>query len=94
MASTKDSRALTFKYSTNSNPTSNDDFTEILKVGYGFATQQCFDGPDFAAAGLTAGQNVTLQFTYGAGPGGYVAYQVSQSYSSFLTSTDGNSVPI
>jgi len=55
---------LSFRYSTNNDPESNDDFTKVIAVAEGFATPQCFSGPDFATAGLQAGLDIALQFSY------------------------------
>lgn len=66
---------LNFAYSTNADPQSVEDFT---RIGGDFEVQHrgttCLSFPDMAAAGLTAGQNVTLQMRWEAGPRNYVGY--------------------
>ena len=66
---------LTFAYSTNADPQAASDFT---RIGGDFEVQHrgstCLSFPDLGAAGLTAGQNVTLQMYWEAGPRNYPGY--------------------
>lgn len=67
-----------FSYSTSADPQSQSDFTEVISnVTGGWRGQQCIDGPNFSAMGLSAGDEVTLQFAYGGGPNGGQRYEVS-----------------
>jgi len=67
--SVKDISEIEIRYSTSSNPTSQDNFeTALNNVTLGLSGQRCISGPDFSALGLEEGQNVTMQFYYQSGP--------------------------
>lgn len=71
----KDAKLLKFAYSTNQDPQAASDFTSIggdFRVRHRGST--CLSFPDLASAGLTAGQNVTLQMYWEAGPRNYPGY--------------------
>ena len=77
-AATKDIHDIQVRYSTDSNPTSQDQFQNALtNITGGWVGHQCIDGPNFAALGLKAGDEVTMQFTYKTGPGKWDMYEVS-----------------
>jgi len=67
--SVKDIKEIEIRYSTSSNPTSQDNFqTALNNVTVGLSGQRCISGPDFSALGLEEGQNITMQFYYQSGP--------------------------
>ena len=76
-AATKDISNVQIRYTTNADPQSQDDFqTALSNITGGFTGQQCIDGPNFAALGLSAGDQITMQLTYQTGPGKWDMYEV------------------
>lgn len=69
---------IRIRYSTAEDPTSLDQFEDALtNITGGWKGQQCIDGPNFAALGLTEGTNITMQFSYAAGPKSSEGFEVS-----------------
>jgi len=74
----KDAKSVQFAYSTIADPQSNDDFVNIgAETNVPHVGTSCLGGLDFGAAGLTVGQNVTIQMKWAAGPQKSVGYVVS-----------------
>lgn len=72
---TRDIEDIILAYSTNAESASQDDFTNInADFGRGYVGSRCVEGPDFGALGFSAGDQVTLQWSFKAGP------QKSQSF--------------
>lgn len=72
---TRDIEDITLSYSTSENPTSQDDFTAVeADFGRGYVGSRCVEGPDFESLGLSTGDQITLQWSFKAGP------QKSQSF--------------
>lgn len=72
---TRDIEDITLAYSTNEAASTQDDFTNIsADFGRGYVGSRCVEGPDFGALGFSAGDQVTLQWSFKAGP------QKSQSF--------------
>jgi hypothetical protein len=72
---TRDIEDITLAYSTNAESASQDDFTNVnADFGRGYVGSRCVEGPDFGALGFSAGDQVTLQWSFKAGP------QKSQSF--------------
>jgi len=74
----KDAKSVQFAYSTAADPQSNDDFVNIgAETNVPHVGTSCLGGLDFGAAGLTVGQNITIQMKWAAGPKRSVGYVVS-----------------
>ena len=72
---TRDIEDITLAYSTNADSTTQDEFTNVnADFGRGYVGSRCVEGPDFEALGFSAGDQVTLQWSFKAGP------QKSQSF--------------
>jgi len=72
---TRDIEDVTLAYSTNADSTTQEDFTNVnADFGRGYVGSRCVEGPDFEALGFSAGDQVTLQWSFKAGP------QKSQSF--------------
>lgn len=66
------------RYSTSEDPTSLEDFQDALtNVTGGWRGQQCIDGPNFAALGLSTGDQITMQLAWQAGKDLTDQYEVS-----------------
>jgi len=73
---TRDAHDITWRFSTSSNPESQDAFTtEITKIDHAFSGSRCARVPDLAGLGLSAGQNITVQLSYTAGPQRKMSYE-------------------
>lgn len=76
---TRDIEDITLSYSTNGESTSQDDFTAVeADFGRGYVGSRCVEGPDFSALGFSAGDQVTLQWSFKAGPQKSQSFEVSQ----------------
>ena len=76
----RDIEDITLAYATNGDAASQDDFTNVdADFGRGYVGSRCVEGPDFGALGFSAGDQVTLQWSFKAGP------QKSQSFEVGLT---------
>lgn len=63
-------------YSTNINPTAQGDFTAVgQNLTNSWVGSQCVQGPDFGSLGLSAGDQVVLQFAYRTGPGNWPMFE-------------------
>jgi hypothetical protein len=88
---TRDIEDITLAYSTNAESASQDDFTNVnADFGRGYVGSRCVEGPDFGALGFSAGDQVTLQWSFKAGPQKSQSFEVGQDH---MTNADG-SVPI
>jgi hypothetical protein len=75
---TRDIEDITLAYSTNDAASSQEDFTNIVAdFGRGYVGSRCVEGPDFASLGFSAGDQVTLQWSFKAGPHKSQSYEVS-----------------
>lgn len=85
---TRDIEDITLAYSTNGESTSQDDFTNVdADFGRGYVGSRCVEGPDFAELGFSAGDQVTLQWSFKAGPQKAQSFEVCQA---LLAKQDGN----
>ena len=76
----RDIEDITLAYATHGDAASQDDFTNVdADFGRGYVGSRCVEGPDFGALGFSAGDQVTLQWSFKAGP------QKSQSFEVGLT---------
>jgi len=66
----RDIHNVTIRYSTDGNPTSQDQFQDALtNVDItGYTGEVCMPGPNWSSLGLSAGDVITMQFSYTAGP--------------------------
>jgi hypothetical protein len=75
---TRDIEDITLAYATKEDASSQDDFTNISSnFGRGYVGSRCVEGPDFAALGFSAGDQVTLQWSFKAGPQKSQSFEVS-----------------
>jgi hypothetical protein len=78
---TRDIEDITLAYSTNADSTTQDDFTNVAAdFGRGYVGSRCVEGPDFEALGFSAGDQVTLQWSFKAGPQKSQSFEVSHSF--------------
>jgi len=90
---TRDIEDITLAYSTNADSTTQDDFTNVnADFGRGYVGSRCVEGPDFGALGFSAGDQVTLQWSFKAGPQKSQSFEVGH-VSVAVAHADG-SVPI
>jgi len=76
---TRDIEDITLAYSTNAESASQDDFTNVnADFGRGYVGSRCVEGPDFGALGFSAGDQVTLQWSFKAGPQKSQSFEVGQ----------------
>jgi hypothetical protein len=88
---TRDIEDITLAYSTNAESASQDDFTNVnADFGRGYVGSRCVEGPDFGALGFSAGDQVTLQWSFKAGPQKSQSFEVGHN---LVTQADG-SAPI
>jgi hypothetical protein len=78
---TRDIEDITLAYSTNGDATSQDEFTNVAAdFGRGYVGSRCVEGPDFGALGFSAGDQVTLQWSFKAGPQKSQSFEVSSCH--------------
>ncbi|GAA5996774.1 copper acquisition factor BIM1-like domain-containing protein [Rhodotorula paludigena] len=78
LAFQRDAYDVSVRYSLNSNPTSNDNFQDLLpNMTIGYIGSRCLTAPDFTTLGASVGDTVTMQLTYIAGAGNKTFYECS-----------------
>jgi len=77
----RDIKDIYVRYSTDENPTSQDQFQDAIANANitGYTGEVCMPGPDFTALGLSAGDKITMQFSYAAGPQRSKSYEVGHA---------------
>ncbi|GAA6024405.1 hypothetical protein JCM10207_003404 [Rhodosporidiobolus poonsookiae] len=87
LAMQRDVYDMRIGYSLKSNPTSNDDFTNLLpNVTQQFIGTACFESPDLSTLGASIGDEISFQITYQAGQGNRTFYECADLT---LVSADG-----